>query len=287
MSNAGESAESERVQDPWTNGILLDGLEGWVVPRVERIKYSNILGRSRALYAGMRAIAGRVAHAEQAAESVRAVEAGGGCGFYWNRIPGRTPEEALALLCDFDAFANCADCYVRVCMFVAIGLGFLPKDRAARDGYRLKVLGGPIVWYRDKVGAHISGATVNPMDTDAERWISSATRLDYTDLGITVGGEGLEGSSNHSPDKSRWGVTGMFRQLSARFWDGSKGENMARPLSELDPEIGVVLPASASFALPVADLGGGIKVSLSFGAPGADGTGHGVSLKRPAGSPHS
>ena len=109
---------------------------------------------------------------------------------------------------------------VTACDFVRVAVWIAEFDKQVREDYTQRVL-GPVQSFRDKIGAHTSGVTVNGRDTDAERLASMIDQVTWFNDRFRVGifavriqrGNKTSDSSSIKP----WSLTDFHLQLCDRY----------------------------------------------------------------------
>ncbi len=214
--------------------LVLDHQRGWVLPAEQRAAATNVLARTRALYAGMHAIARRV----QSAEAVVREQNTGQVAASWGMLSGIDSEATLALLCDFDAFAVHLSSYVRVVSTLAKRAGLVSESKS----YRADVL-GPVEWYRNKVAAHPAEVAPHGSDQPLDPFMSVFTRIALSDDRIRVGTESIQTPvASHDSTRSEWSLSEMWSALTTRYWPPFSDTGSTFSISDLPARIGMVMP---------------------------------------------
>jgi len=80
---------------------------------------------------------------------------------------------------------------------------------------------GPVRSFRDKIGAHFAGATLNRNDKDAERFVSLIPQLAWSNDRLVVGpwtvGLTRSGKRSSSAEIQPWSLTERHEELCERY----------------------------------------------------------------------
>lgn len=177
--------------------------------------HANAIRTAEVLASGLTHIYSCVKNAEASALARQAVRTEDGVrAFQFGDLSDLAEIPTNLVECMFRWYAVAACDFVRVAVWIA---GF---DKQVREEYTQIVL-GPVQSFRDKIGAHTSGVTVNSRDTEAERLVSTIRQVSWLNDRFRVGvfavriqrGNRISDSSSMKP----WSLTDFHLQLCDRY----------------------------------------------------------------------